>query len=74
MKIAVYISPLPILLGILFEGEVERDRTSPSLVRGLVTVVETVGTKLGVVVTASLSSELRKARDSKTVLAKVLGS
>jgi len=74
VKRAVYISPLPILVGILLDGEIERERTSPSLVRGILREVETVGTKLGVVVTASLSSEFRKARDSKMVLAKVLGS
>ena len=67
MKRAVNISPLR-ALWVLFEGDVDNDRTTPSDVRDVVDV------DVVVVATLSLSSDLLKARETRTVLARVRGS
>ena len=58
----------------LFEGDVDRERVIPSVGLGILVVIETVGVKPVEVVIPSLSSDRRKARDNRTVLASVLGS
>lgn len=74
MKRAVCISPVPIALGMLLEGDVDKERVIPSVALGILVVIDTVGVKPEEVLIPSLSSERRKARDNKTVLAKVLGT
>ena len=70
----MYISPVPMALGMLLEGDVDKERVIPSVALGILVVMDTVGVKPVEVVIPSLSSDRLKARDSKTVLANVLGS
>ena len=65
MKRAVNISPLR-ALWVLLEGDVDNDRTTPSDVRDVVDDAVEV-----VVAAPILSSDLLKARDTRTVLARV---
>lgn len=73
MNKAVYISPEPIPLGMLLEGDVDNDREIPSVGLAILVVVETVGAML-VVEIPNRSSDRLNAQESRTVLANVRGS